>query len=413
LARFGTFAALDIGSTKICCFVGEAEENARIRVTGIGHHASAGVRAGAIVDMEAAEAAILSAVHGAEQMAGATIQDVVVSLNAGQPTSMTSQGELAIGGGAIRDGDVRKLLTEGRLRADGGDRLLIHAVPAGFAIDGANGIKDPRGMHGQILSAKMHLVTAENSAVQNLATCVSRCHLTIADFVVGPYAAGLAALVEDEKDLGVTVIDMGGGTTSFAVFYDGAMIHSDCIPIGGNNVTMDIARGLSTPVSHAERLKTLHGNAMPSTADEREMVDAPQIGEEDDGHPNRVAKSFLISIIAPRVEETIEIVRDRLHRSGVAGLAGQRVVLTGGGAQLPGLREVASRILGKNVRLGRPMGMPGLAEATNGPAFATCAGLLTFAVDDQGEARATQPKRVEDESEGVFSRLGGWLRENF
>lgn len=413
MARHGTIAALDIGSTKMCCFIGEADEAGQIRVTGIGHQASAGIRNGCIVDMDAAEASILSAVHTAEQMASTTIQEVTVNLNGGHPLSKTASGELAIGGGAIRDGDVRRLLLEGRMQADLSERILIHAIPTGFTLDGANGIQDPRGMHGQVLSARMHLVTAEASAVENMATCIARCHLTISDLVASPYAAGLAALVEDEKDLGSTVIDMGGGTTSIAVFYDASLIHTDCIPIGGSHVTMDIARGLSTAVSHAERLKTLFGNALPTATDEREMIDAPQIGEEDDDHPNRVPRSFLVSIIAPRIEETLELVRDRLAASGIAHLAGQRVVLTGGASQLPGVRELATRILGKQVRLGKPLGMPGLAEATNGPAFATCAGLLAFAVDDRGEARATRPQKSESEQSGMLRRLGGWFRENF
>lgn len=413
MARHGKIAALDIGSTKICCFIGEADEAGHVRVTGIGHQASAGIRSGWIVDMDAVEASILSAVHAAEQMASTTIQEVTVNLNGGRPLSKIAAGELSIGGGAICDADVRRLLLEGPMQADLTDRILIHAIPTGFTIDGSNGIQDPRGMHGQTLSAKMHLVTAEASAVQNVVTCLTRCHLTVSDLVASPYAAGLASLVEDEKDLGSTVIDLGGGTTSLAVFYDAAFIHTDCIPIGGGHVTMDIARGLSTAVGHAERLKTLFGNALPSAADEREMIDAPHIGEEDDDHPNRVPRSYLISIIAPRIEETMELVRDRIAASGIAHLAGQRIVLTGGASQLPGVRELASRVLGKQVRLGKPLGMPGLAEATNGPAFATCAGLLSFAVDDRGEARATRPHRNEAENGGMFRRLGGWFRENF
>lgn len=412
MATERTIAALDIGSTKICCFIAKVTEAGRIRVAGMSHHASAGVRGGVLVDMESAYRAILAAVHAAEQMAGATIEEVIVSVSGPHLKSTQLLREMVIGGGAIRDLDLRRLLQDARNSVDLQDRMLLHAVPVGYSVDGGPLLHEPRGMHGQTLGVKMHLVTANRAAVQNIATCVSRCHLSIRDLAVAPYAAGLAALVEDEKDLGAVLIDMGGGATSFCVFYEGAAVHADCVPVGGQHVTSDIARGLSTPIAHAERLKTLYGSAVPAASDDRELLDAPQVGEEDDASSNRVPKSFLVSIIQARIEETFELVKRRLDASGAAGAAGHRVVLTGGASQLPGVRDAAGRILGKQVRHGRPLGVAGLAEATGGPAFATAAGLLHFAVDDRGEARTAAVPQTAGQG-GFFARMGGWFRDNF
>ena len=412
LVRDGIVAALDIGSTKICCFIGNVDELGIIRVAGIGHQASKGIKAGSIVDMESAEQAVLSAVHAAEQMADVTIRSVFVNINGGHPSSASHYFEHPLRGGAIDDGDVRRLLHECGTETEDESRSLIHAIPVGYQVDGENGIRDPRGLHGSAFGVRMHKVTTATGAIHNMTTCVSRCLLDIADLVANPYAAGLGCLVEDEIDLGVTVIDMGGGTTSIAVFYDGALVFVDSIQIGGNHVTNDIARGLSTPLPQAERLKTLFGNCLSSHADDRETVTVPQVGAEEDTKSLQIPKSLLVGIIAPRIEETLELVRSRLETSGLDKLAGRRVVLTGGACQLPGVVELARQILNKQIRLGRPRGLTGLAEATSGPAFSACAGLLSFAVDDRGDARGLALPKYETNG-GIFSRIGGWLRENF
>ncbi len=408
MATTRKLTALDIGSTKICCFIAEVTEAGRIRVTGMSHQQSAGLKGGIVVDMESAYRAILSAVHSAEQMAGTTIEDVILSINGSRPQSMTLTREMQIGGAAIRDPDITRLLQEARDSVDLNGRMLLHAIPIGYSVDGGPLLHEPRSMHAQTVGVKLHVVTANESAVQNLVNCVARCHLTVADFALAPYAAGLSALVEDEKDLGATVIDMGGGTTSFSVFYEGAAVYGDCIPVGGQHVTSDIARGLSTTISQAERLKTLYGSSLPAASDDRDLIDAPRIGEEEDTSLNRVPRSFLVSIIAPRLEETFELVRQRLETSGAKGMAGQRVVLTGGASQLPGVREMAGRILNKQVRHGRPLKVSGLAEATGGPAFATAAGLLHFALDNRGEARGSVTQASTNRS-GLMARVGGWF----
>ncbi|HTH97770.1 MAG TPA: cell division protein FtsA [Stellaceae bacterium] len=403
-------AALDIGTTKVCCFIARNEEKGP-RILGIGHQVSRGVRKGQIVDIEGVATSILKATHAAEQMAGTTISHLVVNLSGGFPASRIVPIEITIGGREVTDGDMRKVLSQGHAHKEPPDRQIVHSIPVGFSIDGSRGIRDPRGMAGDKLGVNMHVVSAASAAVRNLMTAVGRCHLEIEGVVVSPYAAGLSALVDDEKDLGATVIDMGGGTTTIGVFYDGAIVYADTVPLGGGHITHDIARGLSTPVVHAERMKTLHGNAMSSLSDERETISVPQVGDTDEGHVSQVPKSHLIQIISPRVEETFEMVRDRLEASGFDKLAGRQVVLTGGASQLPGVREMASAILDKQVRLGRPMHVAGLAEATGGPAFATAVGLLNFAAHERPEKQKNLAGPAEQPS-GLLGRVGNWLREN-
>lgn len=410
--RKGLIAALDIGSSKICCLIAKIEESGRAAVVGIGHQLSRGVKSGAIIDMDEAEMAILTAVHAAEKMSNETITEVVVNLSGGYPASQTVGVEVAIAGHEVGDSDLRRVLEHGRGIDVGPDRQVIHSIPVGYTIDGNRGIRDPRGMYGDRLGVSMHIVTAAAGAARNIATCVNRCHLEVSALVVSPYASGLATLVEDEKDLGVTVIDMGGGTTSIAVFFDGQVVFTDSVAIGGNHVTSDIARGLSTPLAHAERMKTLYGSALTSPSDERELINVPQIGEDGSGTSNQVAKSILVGIIQPRLEETFELVRARLEASGFDKLAGRRVVMTGGAAQLTGARELAQLVLDKQVRMGRPIRISGLAESTAGPAFSTAAGLIAYAIRREAELRPQlRPERAPNQS--LFDRVGGWLRENF
>ena len=407
----GTIGIVDIGTSKVCCFIAHRRDG-EPQIAGIGHQVSRGVKNGVIVDIEAASQSVLAAVHAAEQMAGETLDEVVVNLSGGFTASRLIKSDITLNGREITDSDMRRVLDHGHALKEPAERTVIHSIPVGFAVDQSRGIRDPRGMYGQKLGVNMHVVTAQSGAVRNLATCIGRCHLEIAALVISPYAAGLAALVEDETELGVTVIDMGGGTTGIAVFFDGNLVFTDTVPVGGGHVTNDIARGLSTPLAHAERMKTLYGSAIASSADEREMITVPQVGEEDEAHANHVPKSLLVGIISPRLEETFELVRDRLEKSGFDKIAGRRVVLTGGASQLPGTRELAGLILDKQIRIGRPLRIEGLAEATGGPAFATSTGLVHFALSE----RAETPRRgraLTEEPNGVLHRFGHWIRENF
>lgn len=411
-ARNGIIAALDFGSSKVCCFIARVEGNNQLRVVGIGHQQSSGIKGGNIVDMEAAEHALSSAVNAAEQMCGERVEEVVVGVGGGYPASHTFGVEVAIGGHEVADRDIRRVLSQVHLPAETSDRELIHTMPIGYSIDGRGGVRDPRGMYGERLGVDVHLVTAASGAMRNLGICVKRAHLEIADRCVTSFAAGLASLVQDEMDLGVTLIDMGGGTTSIAVFYDGNLIYTDSIPVGGNHVTHDVARGLSTPVADAERMKILYGRSVSKPNDEYEIIDVPLIGEQEHTEPNHVPRSILVGIIRPRIEETFELVRGRLEASGVDKLTGRRIVLTGGASQLDGIAESAAQILNKQVRNGRPVRVTGLAEATGGPAFSACAGLLTYALRAQSSGTAASVPGAESEA-SRFGRLGSWLRENF
>jgi len=453
-AKRDLIAALDVGSSKVCCLVARVGDDGAPRVVGIGQQASRGVKSGNVVDMDAAENAVLIAVHAAEQMAGETIDSVFVNLSGGQPVSRSMSIEVSIAGHAVDDADLRRILRQSRLldeepgltegaasgpvngpangaagrngakprngaaesngaNGHGTDsrRQLVHSIPVGYSIDGSHGIRDPRGMYGETLGVDLHMVTAAIGPMRNLATCVNRSHLDIDGFVVSPYASGLSALVEDEMELGVTVIDMGGGTTSIAVFQDGNCIFTDVIPVGGQHVTSDIARGLSTPLAHAERLKTLYGHAIAASADSHDTIEVPGVGEHDET-PQQISRSLLVGIIQPRLEETFELVRSHLEVSGFDKRAGRRVVLTGGASQLPGLRDLAGLILDKQVRIGRPARVAGLAEATGGPAYATAAGLLNYALE--ADVAAPEHARPETEEPGGFvGRLGHWFREHF
>jgi cell division protein FtsA len=407
--RGGIVAALDVGSTKVCCLVARVQDAGSLKVIGSGHHLSMGVRAGAIVDMDAVETSIGAAVHAAEKMAGETVRDIVVNLSAGNPVSHSFTAEVPVPSQEIGESDIRRALANARGLQLAPETTLVHSLPVGFALDGNKGIRDPRGMFGERLGVQLHVVTAATGAVRTLHACVARCHLDIESTLVSPYASALATLVPDEKELGGICVDMGGGTTSIAVFQEGRMVWMDSLPIGGAHVTNDLARGLTTSVVDAERLKTLHGSALANAADDREMIDVPQVGE-DGGPPVQQPRALLGRIIQPRLEEVFEMVRSRLEQSGFARVAGRRLVLTGGASQLPGTRELAQMILDKQVRIGRPAQIPGLSDAQSGPAFATVTGLLRHAVQPPDDLTLAGYEAAT--TSGLWGRVGLWLREN-
>jgi cell division protein FtsA len=428
------FAALDIGSSKIACLIARASGDGPPRVVGIGHQLSEGVKQGSVSNMEALQFSIGQAVSAAEQMAGETLQRVTVNISGAHLYSQTVDIELPLNGREVTESDMARVQAQGQTMIPedqhGHPLELIHTIPVHYAIDAQKGIREPLGMTGNALHAQMHLIAAGFGPVRTLVNAIARCHLDVALPVAAPYASGLACLVEDEMDLGSLVIDMGAGTTSFAVFFDGNVVHVDGIALGGGHVTNDIARGLTTSVVHAERLKTLYGNAIPSPMDEREIIDVPLVGEEAPENTNHLPKSHLIRIIQPRVEEILELVRARMDKSGFNEVAGRRVVLTGGASQLPGVREIAQRMLDKQVRLGRPLrvarpssissksgatSFTGLAESTSGPAFATTAGLLAIAMQPElaasGNFGGSMGVRVKN-SGSALNRVGLWLKQN-
>ena len=412
MVRNGVIAALDIGTTKVCCFVAHTDEAGQLQISGVGHHRASGMRNGQVVNMDAAEASVRAAVDAAEQMANERIDKVFVNMTCGNPRSSQVEVELAVSGHQIKETDVRLVMEHAGGHFDADDRELIHCIPTGYSIDGANGIIDPRGMYGDRLGVNIHLVTAALGQSRNLSTVIERCHLEVEDRVVSAYASGLACLVEDEKELGVTVIDMGGGTTSVSVFQEGHIAFVESIPIGGNHVTGDVAKGLSTPILKAERLKTVYGSVIQTPSDTRELLKVPLVGEEDENSANEVPKSMLVQIIQPRLEETFELVRSLLDASGYSKTAGRRVVITGGASQLEGVRDLAELVLDKQVRLGRPKMIKGLPDSVSGPAFSTAAGLLRYAVNEH----VMQPDlaAIDTVARGNgFGRFGQWLKENF
>ena len=290
-------------------------------------------------------------------------------------------------------------------------RRLIHSIPVAFSIDGEPGVLDPRGMYGDRLGVQVHLVTANAGAVRTLQTTIEQCHLEIDRFIASPYAAGLSCLVEDEFDLGATVIDMGAGTTTIGVFYDGQLIFASGLPVGGDYVTNDIARGMSTPLVHAERFKTLYGTVLGGSTDDQDTIEIPQVGEEGHQASNVVPKSVLNGILRPRLEETFEMARARLTESGVDVLAGKRVVLTGGACQLQGVPELAAQILDKQIRVGRPLRLRALASSASGPAFATCAGLIAAAARDPDGYFVPQTDYLREKA-GLSGRVSQWVRDH-
>jgi len=417
-------SVLDVGTSKVACLIArlmpaEASDTLRgrthrCRILGIGHQRSRGIKAGAVIDMEEAENAIRLAVDAAERMAGVQVESVIVNLSGGRLGSQIYHAKVPIGGKAVLDQDIQRALQAAASRTEQQGRALLHSLPTGFALDSTRGIRDPKGMIGDDLGADLHVVSCDTAAARNLMLAIERCHLNIEAMVATPYAAGLSALVDDEAEMGAALIDIGGGTTSIGVFSGGHLTHVDAIAVGGNHVTMDIARGLTIRLSDAERLKTLYGSCISSPSDDRETISVAQVGEDGE-HPIHVPKSHLVRIIRPRVEEILELVRDRLQTAGFGPQAGRRLVLTGGGAQLTGLPEAARRIISNQVRIGRPLGIQGLPESAKSPAFSAAVGLLVYP-QVAGIEHFEPRRRVVMQAtgtDGYMSRMGRWLRESF
>lgn len=415
-ARNQLIAALDIGTSKVTCIIAQLIPNGQLRVVGIGKRDMKGMARGSIVNMDAARDSIANTVHIAENMTGETVKSVIVSVNCGRPKSEIVSFEAPIANGEVGPTDIGRLLQRGQRVENELDRALIHSIPVGFRLDGAHGIRDPRGLFGETLGAEVHTVTAEAGPVRSLAACVRGCHLEIEHFVMAPYAAGLATLVDDEWTLGATVIDMGAGVTGAAVFMDGELVFADTVPVGGNQVTKDLAHGLSTPIDQAEMLKVRYGSVIGEPSDDRAIVEIPAIGADDNAPTQPAPKSLMTGIIRPRVEETLELVRSRLQDTPYLGRAGRRIVLSGGGCQLNGVAQLASTIFDSKVRIGRAIPFDGLAETAMGQAYTTCTGLLRFAAESRadtdgiGSALGTLAA-AQSRDPGLLGRFGGWLKE--
>jgi cell division protein FtsA len=301
-------------------------------------------------------------------------------MSGARPESFAASGACEVDAGDVTEADIARALAACQTPPREEGREILHAMPVNYTLDGATGLTDPRGLVGRQLSIDLHLVTVASAPFRNLALCVKRNDLELAGVVSAPHAAGLSSLVEDEQELGAACVDLGGGATSISIFLRKQMIYADVVRLGGEHVTLDIARGLSMSAAEAERLKTLHGGVIATESDDREFVEAPQIGEDPAGDRRRIARSALIGVIRPRIEEIFEEVRDRLNNAGFSHLPGRQVVLTGGGCQLPSVVEAAQRILGRRVRAGRPLRIAGLPHSASGPGFATAVGLAAYLV---------------------------------
>lgn len=422
----GVIGLLDIGSSKVACLVlrfdapdSAASEGATplfgqsaFRVIGAATTRSRGVRFGEVDAMAETERAIRTAVQAAQKMANARVDHVIAAFSGGAPRSYGLAGEVEVAGQHVDEQDVARVLASCDLPDVGAGREVLHAHPVNFTLDHRSGLGDPRGHVGQKLSTDMHLLTADANAVQNLIYCIRRCDLEVAGLASSAYVSGLSSLVEDEQELGAACIDLGGGATGVSIFMKKHMIFADAVPMGGDLVTRDIAAGLQVPMAVAERIKAFHGGVHATGMDDREMIELSGNSGDWEKDRRRISRTELIGIMRPRVEEILEEVRALLDVAGFDHLPSQQIVLTGGASQLPGLDGLAARILGQNVRLGRPLRVQGLPQAATGAGFSSAVGLALFAACPQDEWW---------DFEIPVERLGGrslkrairWFRDNW
>ena len=416
-------SVVDIGSTKVCCVIARLtprSEGKALRgrthvaeVIGFGYGPASGIKSGVITDIEKAEQAVRTVVGMAERAAGLTVQSVVVNVTAGRLGSETFSANVNLGGQEVERADIQRVLRAVNERSVRPERSIVHALPIGYSLDGQKGIRNPRGMVGESLGVDVAVVSAETLAMRNIELVLHRCHLQIEALVATPYASGLATLVDDEAQLGVACLDMGGATTTVAVFADSQLVYADAIAIGGHHLTLDLARHLSVSVADAERLKTMYGSVLPGQADERDLIPITPVGSTIDEAPGQIPRSHITRILRPRIEEVLTAVRDRMQATGMMDICGRRFVLTGGASELTGLPEVARRMLARNVRTGRPMGIAGLPDIAKGAAFATVAGMLIYPqVCSQEYAEPRRSVKLTG-TDGYFARVGNWLRTSF
>jgi len=395
----GLVAVLDVGSSKIACLVlkfdpldemredglGSLAGQSQFRVIGAATTRSRGVRFGEVDAMQETERAIRTAVQAAQKMAQTRVDHVIACFSGAKPRSYGLAGEIELPEGQVSEQDVARVLASCDVPDFGPGREVLHAHPVNFAIDHRSGFGDPRGHVGNRLAADMHLLTIDTGAVQNLLYCIKRCDLEIAGIASSAYVSGLSSLVEDEQELGAACIDMGGGATGLSIFFKKHMIFSESVRLGGDHVSSDISKGLRVPMAVAERIKTIHGGVHATGMDDREMIEIGADCGDWEKDRRKVSRTELIGIMRPRVEEILEEVRAILDAAGFDQLPSQQIVLTGGASQIPGLDMLAARILGQNVRLGRPLRVQGLPQAATGPSFSSTVGLCLFAAHPQDE----------------------------
>jgi len=386
---------LDIGTTKVCAVVGEVADDG-ITILGVGTVPCRGLRKGIVSNIDWTVRSIKEAIESAQTMAGVEIRTVYAGVAGSHIRSQASDGVAAVGGGEVTRADLDRVLEGARAIPVDADRQILHVLPREYIVDAQDGIRDPIGMSGVRLGVKVNLVTAATSCVQNVIRCAERCGLTVADVVLEPLASAEAILSDDEKEIGVAVVDIGGGTTDILLYVDGGIAHTSVIPVGGNNITSDIAAGLRTPMAEADRLKRLSGCALGRMVGDEEEIEVPGVG----GHaPRRTARRVLSDIIEPRVEEIFAVVRKRIEDTGFLEQLSAGVVLTGGAVLLEGMTEFAEEILGMPVRVGFPTGVKGITQLVHGPQYATGVGLVKYG------AQAVADAAVRDAAPVVQARL--------
>jgi cell division protein FtsA len=417
-------AALDIGSTKICCLIAEVQPPRQkgfvdpkqlLKIIGFGQTLSRGVRGGAIVDVNEAECAVRLAVDAAERMASVAINSVYVSVSGGRPQSQCYAGRVRTQTGVVGPRDIENAVSAALLNVSVGNRSVLHLAPVGHGLDGVGNIAKPHGMHGEELHADIAVTTIDPTYLRNLELVVERAHLHAAGFVIAPYAAAKSALTADEMELGSLVVELGGSMTNIGLFTNGTLVAADSVPLGGMHVTNDIAQGLSTTIAHAERMKTLFGTVLPDGHSEREMLAVPLLGERGVDTIQKIPKSHLTNILAPRLEEIFELVAQKISSPAFALQPAGRVVLTGGASQLTGIRDLATVVLGRQVRLASPLAQSGIPDHARHAGFAVALGTLCYAVKpDQHYLVPYEAVTAFQRSQmGYARRVGQWLADAF
>jgi cell division protein FtsA len=399
---------LDIGTSKVVAIVGEVATEGEVEVIGLGSHPSRGLKKGVVVNIESTVQSIQRAVEEAELMAGCRINSVYAGIAGSHIRSLNSHGIVAIRDKEVTPGDVDRVIDAARAVAIPADQKILHVLPQEFIIDNQEGVREPVGMSGVRLEARVHLVTGAVSAAQNIIKCVRRCGLEVDDIILEQLASAQAVLTEDEKELGVCLVDIGGGTTDIAVFTEGAIRHTAVIPIAGDQVTNDIAVALRTPTQHAEEIKVRYACALAKLASADESIEVPSIGDRP---PRRLARQTLAEVIEPRYEELLTLVQAELRRSGFEDLMAAGVVLTGGSAKMEGVVDLAEEVFHVPVRVGMPQAVSGLAEVVRNPIYATGVGLLLFGHQQVREQRGEAA--VGSGLRGVWDRMKGWFQGNF
>lgn len=396
---------LDIGTSNVTAIVAEVSADGDIDIIGMGKHPSRGMKKGVVVNIESTANSIKRAVEEAELMAGCEIHSVYVGIAGSHINSFNSHGMVAIRDKEVTADDLERVMDAAKAVAISTDQKILHVLPQQFLIDEQEGIREPVGMYGVRLEVDVHMVTGSESAVQNVVKCIHRCNLEVDDIILEQVAASYSVLTEDEKDLGVCLVDIGGGTTDIAVLINGAIRHSKVFPVAGDQVTNDIAVALRTPTKYAEEIKVKYACALRQLTNPEEMIEVPSVG---DRAPRRLARQVLAEVVEPRYEELFTLIKSELQRSGLEEFCAAGVVITGGSAKMEGAVELAEEVFHMPVRIGVPQDIDGLTDMVKDPLYATGVGLILCGSQNQ------QHDAVDfDDESGIFSKIGQWFRGNF